>query len=490
MPQGAPRSPADGFSGGAPFASGQAHSSPEAGPGLPPGMPPAPRDPTWRGRTAERGESARRGLRRAGRTGSGVLILVLGICVSAMGLVAVPGALDGTGTLSDAGVLVFLLAVVLWTTVFLRARIPWVTFLAGCVLAAAWGDCLLLLVGMFHMVVRARRAHAVLAAVLGSVLVLVGMLRLCLGPSARNPFSLFFVDDPDRAFMLSAPPPPAESILAMNIMTVLAGAVGLGVSIGFGILLRRTRRMKAVETYAQREARRSESLTAELARRSERELLARELHDTLSHRLSVISLHSGALEVAEGRDEAVSETAGALRREAQASLAELRDLVGGVREGTLGARGPLAEAAVPPSLASLRSLPQLLASVRATGTAVRPSIIVQDAEAAPTVLHRAVYRIVQEALTNALKHAPGVPVTVEVEVAGDLGARIRVENPVVEAAPATAAGLHELAVSGSGSGLEGIRERVHVLGGTVRIGPRGEVFVVEATLPPFAAPQV
>jgi signal transduction histidine kinase len=431
-----------------------------------------------------RGEAPPRGLRRAGKVGSGILVFVLGICGSAMGLVSVPAAINEDGGLSDVGVLVFLLTTIAWGSVFLRSRLPWVPFAAGCVLAAGWSDSVLLLVGMFHLVVRGRRVHAVIAAAAGGVLVAAGVLRLCLGPVARNPFSLFFTEDPDNVFVRSAPPLADESLLAMNLMTVLAGVVGLGVSIGFGILLRRTRRMKDVETFAQRETARNESLSAELARQSERELLARELHDTLSHRLSVISLHSGALEV-NGPGPDAAETVTALRREAKASLADLRDLVGGVREGTLGRQGPLAEQATPPSLASMRSLPQLVASVRATGTAVRPMIILQDVENAPSVLDRAVYRIAQESLTNAMKHAPGAPVTLEVEVSAGGGARIRVENPIVQPASASGPGHRDLAASGSGSGLEGIRERAAVLGGTAELGPRGDFFVVDVTLPPF-----
>ncbi|MBP0661952.1 histidine kinase dimerization/phosphoacceptor domain-containing protein, partial [Mycobacterium tuberculosis] len=80
-------------------------------------------------------------------------------------------------------------------------------------------------------------------------------------------------------------------------------------------------------------------------------LLARELHDTLSHRLSVISLHSGALELGSKDGADVASTASALRQEAHASLEDLRELVGGVREGTLAGAGPHKEQSTPPSLA-------------------------------------------------------------------------------------------------------------------------------------------
>ncbi|MGO2026446.1 MAG: sensor histidine kinase, partial [Brevibacterium aurantiacum] len=311
-----------------------------------------------------------------------------------------------------------------------------------------------------------------------------------------------------------APAPPADALLAITLVTIASAVIGLGISLGVGALLRRTKRMKAVETIAARETQRNDSLSAELARQSERELLARELHDTLSHRLSVISLHSGALEVGSKDDADVASTASALRHEAHASLEDLRHLVGGVREGTLTNPGPHKEASTPPSQASMRSIPQLVASVQSTGTIIRPSIVIQDVESASTVLDRAVYRIVQESLTNAMKHAPGAPVTLEVTVSADMGAHVVIANPMppstnhfqppanslAEAAPGIppyptsaplvgsshSTGQWNLSLTGSGAGLEGIRERVTMLEGEVFIGVREGSFVVDAKLPPFA----
>src|SRR5699024_6535276 len=99
---------------------------------------------------------------------------------------------------------------------------------------------------------------------------------------------------------------------------------------------------------------RSEALTEQLARQSERQMLARELHDTLSHRLSVISLQSGALEVA-GDDAQAAEAAAAVRREAKASLDDLRDIVSGARDTAAGAPGSVLTDTTAPALASLRT---------------------------------------------------------------------------------------------------------------------------------------
>ena len=133
----------------------------------------------------------------------------------------------------------------------------------------------------------------------------------------------------------------------------------------------------------------------------------------------------------------------------------------------------------------MRSLPQLIASVQATGTVIRQTIIVEDLDSAPTPVDRAAYRIVQEALTNAMKHAPGAPVELSVTASAAAGARIRVSNPVPAA---EAAGTSDLSHTGSGAGLETIRERATAFGGHAQLGVHGGEFVVDAVFPPFNRP--
>ncbi|WP_232254069.1 sensor histidine kinase [Brevibacterium casei] len=438
----------------------------------------------------------------------GIVMFVVGSLLSMMATTANPLAFNDSGAITLFGIFAVILLLPLWATVFVRQRWPWVPFLAGLAPALLWGDCLLLLIGTFHLIARGSRRSAIIASVTGTVVVIGSMVRHCLSPADLNPFGFFVVAPMGQQSGPGQAAPPADSILAANLVTLFIGTIALGLSLGLGYLIRRTQRMRAVEARADREAQRNESLSAELARQSERELLARELHDTLSHRLSVISLHSGALELGSKDGADVASTASALRQEAHASLEDLRELVGGVREGTLAGAGPHKEQSTPPSLASMRSIPQLITSVQATGTIVRPSIIIQDVESASTSFDRAVYRIVQESLTNAMKHAPGAPVTVEVSVSADRGGHLIIVNPapvpsprhghrdtgaeVLPARPSAppfsrggAPASRPLSTSGSGSGLEGIRERAVMLDGEAHIGIRDGDFVVEVILPPF-----
>lgn len=218
-------------------------------------------------------------------------------------------------------------------------------------------------------------------------------------------------------------------------------------------------------------------------------MLARELHDTLAHRLSVISLHSGALEVSAHDPDRTAQIATALGDEARASLEDVRSLVSDVRGDAPAAPAARTGAVRPPALVSLRTVPDLLASVRATGVSVSATLLLEDVDRAPQVLERSVYRIVQEALTNVMKHAPGAEATVEVRVSAAAGAHILVTNPVLRQAGTerngVAASGTDLSGSGGGRGLIGIRERAHLVGGEVFTGVRGDRFVVEVRLPPF-----
>lgn len=428
-----------------------------------------------------RGHDRRRALRIALDIVIGLLLYVSGVLVGSLSLVGVPGAMDESGELSGVGAIVFLLVWLLWLTVFVRTRWPLVPLIAGAVCGLMGGDVLLLLVGVFHAVVRLPRRPATVATATGIAVVVWAVVRACVRAPGYNPFAFLVAPEGVALTGPDAHVFSPQTALAIDVLTIVSGVVALGIAVGVGYLVRRTRRMRSVEAVAAHQAERSEALTEQLARQSERQMLARELHDTLSHRLSVISLQSGALQVA-GDDARAAEAAAAVRREAKASLDDLRDLVSGVRDGTAGVPGAALTDTSAPALATLRTVPDLIASVRSTGADVAAVVVLEDVEQAPALLNRTVYRIVQESLTNALKHAPGRPVTVDLRVSAEQGARILVSNP---SAPGSEA-RGELAGSGGGMGLIGIEERVRMVGGEVSIGPRGESFVVDVRLPPFA----
>ncbi|SNT64584.1 Signal transduction histidine kinase [Asanoa hainanensis] len=216
-------------------------------------------------------------------------------------------------------------------------------------------------------------------------------------------------------------------------------------------------------------------LRVEQARLTERARIAREMHDVLAHRLSLVSLHAGALEVrTDARPDEIAVAAGAIRGSVHDALQELRTVIGVLREGAAGRPEP-----PQPGFADLA---ELVDGLRASGVTI--DYTCQVPEGGPSVvLGRTVYRVVQEGLTNARKHAPGAPVEVLLDGGDGAELRVRITNPV-GARPAAAPG-------GSGMGLIGVGERVALVGGRVEHGPcgsssgssTGSGFRLEAWLP-------
>ena len=250
---------------------------------------------------------------------------------------------------------------------------------------------------------------------------------------------------------------------------VVIGVLLFGFAIGWGLFVRVRRSL--VDQLHERAARLEEEgrLRDEQARAAERERIAREMHDVLAHRISLLSLHAGALEYRpDAPPEEIEATAGVVRESAAAALEELRDVIGVLREGTESeARAPQ------PTLADL---PGLIEESRAAGMRIEDELrLPADEDGGPAA--RTAFRIVQEGLTNARKHAPGTLVTVKV-LAGDEAIAIEVRNR----APLSPA--PRPALPGAGSGLIGLGERVELVGGELHhdVAAGGD-FVLTATLP-------
>jgi signal transduction histidine kinase len=206
------------------------------------------------------------------------------------------------------------------------------------------------------------------------------------------------------------------------------------------------------------------------ARAAERQRIAREMHDVLAHRLSLLSVHAGALEFnPDAPAEEVAEAAGVIRESARAALDELSDVIGVLREDT-------GESLTQPPQPTLADLAALVEESRAAGMRITAQIELGDA-AAPAAVGRTAYRIAQEGLTNARKHAPGAAVTLTVHAPdGDLQVEVRSLAPVAVTSGSP--------LPGAGTGLIGLAERVALAGGELESGvdPEG-AFVLRARLP-------
>ncbi|WP_037321008.1 sensor histidine kinase [Amycolatopsis orientalis] len=206
---------------------------------------------------------------------------------------------------------------------------------------------------------------------------------------------------------------------------------------------------------------------AELEKRTEqlaeRNRLARELHDSVGHALSVVTIQAGAARRTLRADPDFTEQAlTAIEDSARAALDDLDHVLGLLREET-SSRTPQS---------GLGELPSLIEATRLAGAEVSAEVR-GEPSAVPPVVSREAYRILQECLTNALRHAGKVPVTVLVDVGPEL-VRLRVSNPLGAAAPSR---------DGGGRGLRGMAERVDVLGGTITAGRADGLWKVEVAVP-------
>jgi signal transduction histidine kinase len=255
---------------------------------------------------------------------------------------------------------------------------------------------------------------------------------------------------------------------------ILVGILIAGVLVGWGLFVRAQRDL--VRSLRDRAARlqSEQRLKVEQAREAERLRIAREMHDVLAHRVSLLSLHAGALEFRpDASPEEIAEAAGVIRGTAHAALEDLRDVIGVLRDGS-------EDGAPEPPQPTLDQIPELVEESRAAGMRVR-SRIETPAAPLPAALGRTAYRVVQEGLTNARKHAPGAAVDVAVSATVIDGMVVEVVSRRPVGVAVAAAGEP---MPGAGTGLVGLAERVALAGGELRHGPdaTGD-FVLRAKIP-------
>lgn len=251
--------------------------------------------------------------------------------------------------------------------------------------------------------------------------------------------------------------------------TVIASAWGLFVRVRRELVLSLHERNRQLQA--------EQELRVQDAQRAERDRIAREMHDVLAHRISLLSLHAGALEYnPNASPEEIAKAAQVIRVSARAAQEELREVIGVLRADA-------GEEHLEPPQPRLADLTALVEESQRAGMDVRLHATI-DLEALPDTLGRTVYRLIQEALTNARKHAPGQLVTIELGGDDGAGVRVAVTNvPKVGMAADDRAGPISEHV-GSGTGLIGVGERVALAGGTLSHGPLpGGGFEVVAELP-------
>ena len=244
------------------------------------------------------------------------------------------------------------------------------------------------------------------------------------------------------------------------------GSTLAGLLLLAGLSGRRLRsRTDALDTLAA-QLEREEEERAAAAAAEERRRIARELHDIISHSLGVLVLQAGAAEQAlERNPDQVREVLQSMRRTGQEAIGEMTTLLSVIRSDSHADRAPQP---------SLRDLDELVGRTRAAGLRVSLDITL-DCQPISAAVELSAYRVVQEALTNVLKHAPGAATRVSVDKADH-----RLDVHVVNDAPSKAA----TRPPGGHQGLAGLAERLAVFGGQLQSGPRADGgWAVIATFP-------
>lgn len=259
--------------------------------------------------------------------------------------------------------------------------------------------------------------------------------------------------------------------LPLGAGVAINGAL-LSIMVALGAVVRSRREAVAAVRERAARAETEAGLRAERLRALERERIAREMHDVLAHRISLVSLHAGALEIRPDLPtQDVARAAGIIRASAHQALDDLREILGVLRAG-----GDHDALRPQPGLADLD---ELIVECRVAGTPVEVDNQLPGT-GMPLSVSRTAYRIVQEALTNARKHAAGTQVHLQLDrtPAGELHVWLR--NRLTSARGS--------GIPGARSGLVGLAERVSLAGGRLdhgaRRGPDGDVaFHLEAWMP-------
>jgi signal transduction histidine kinase len=244
------------------------------------------------------------------------------------------------------------------------------------------------------------------------------------------------------------------------------GVVCVVAALALGMFVRARRQLALVE---RERAASEQELRVGQARQLERNRIAREMHDVLAHRLSLLSLQAGALELWPDAPPAeIARATGVIRSNAHGALEDLREVIGVLRSGRADddRSGRVPEQPQP----TLVELPVLINESRKAGMRVVLECEVTDLGSVPDAVGRTAFRIVQEGLTNARKHADHAAVSVAVRGAAAEGLTVEIRNPL------PVGDAHTTPIPGAGMGIVGLAERTALAGGPLEHGctPAGE----------------
>lgn len=381
------------------------------------------------------------------------LMMFTGLLVAVLATMSAPeNYTDSTmQEVSDLGALRAAMGLLLLLFLPWYRHIPLVLIILGGFFAVVvQGDPFVLSIGLTVWIVRARHRWQWFIAGGGFAAVLLNMGWHIFGVLRQG-----------------ADAPTAEAIL----LVVILGFAAIGLVLSISLMTRQRRRIEQAHAAVEAVEHDRAVISSEMTRQTEREHLAREVHDTLAQRLTALSLQTGQMQrslASKGQ----SELSAALQETQQYSdqaLRDLRTLVSSLR--AQGEQEPVLPSVAPEGFQDLRTL---LDDATHQGLTVHPQVLLDSYDSAPDELQRAVVRITQEALTNVMRHSTDN--TVHIRIDGQPGRGIALEftnrrNPTSDFA------------GGSGTGLLGITERASLVGGTVEEEISEDRFRLKVQLP-------
>lgn len=329
-----------------------------------------------------------------------------------------------------------------WWGILGRRERPWLLPAVGC-LDALLGLNVFLGLGLFSLLLRRRDATALTLVGLGTVATTLSAV------SRPVPSAPPLGASPGTIIWLTW----GAAVLAQVVFPVL-----LGGWLGTQRELVANLRQRAAAAEAERRLRDREAVL------QERERIAHEMHDALGHQLTLVAMHAGALSLTvDAEPAAVARQAEVIRSTARAALVDLRQVVGALQPESDGLHPSTGLAAVRALVARSREVADLEVTDDLAGRPVEP----------PDAVCRAVFRIVQEGLTNAHRHAPGGRIRLSLGGAPGTGVDVTVTNEL------SGPGLP----AGNGTGLAALAERVRLLGGSLQATRHEDRFELVARLP-------
>ncbi|MEV0154313.1 histidine kinase [Micromonospora sp. NPDC050686] len=266
---------------------------------------------------------------------------------------------------------------------------------------------------------------------------------------------------------------PEPAGFSYGTQILMGSLMNLGV-VGWGLMIRAQRNYLRAVLDRAHDLEVGQELLAATVRDQERRRIAREMHDALAHRLSLLSVHAGALQFRSDLPaDQIRSMAAIIRQTSHDALGDLQDVIGILRDG------PTSDGSLLEPRVGLDDLSVLVDESRRSGTEVTVDRHIDNATGTSrnAAAGATAYRIVQEGLTNARKHAPRSPVRIVVRSheAGELAVTV---STFLDPGPAPVP-----VIPGTGTGLSGLNERVSLLGGTFSSGKVAHQFVVTARLP-------